>query len=78
MDFIHELEKKAKILGLDKQPYTIQDVIKDAAIFGMADGKLREKALAEDPNLDKLTRWVRPRKPAERMRTTSKRTREEL
>ena len=57
MDFIHELEKKAKILGLDKQPYTIQDVIKDAAIFGMADGKLREKALAEDPNLDKLTRW---------------------
>ena len=57
MDFIHELEKKAKILGFDKQPYTIQDVIKDAAIFVMTDGKLREKALAEDPNLDKLTRW---------------------
>ena len=57
MDFIHDLEKKAKILGFDKQPYTAADAVKDAAIFGMTDARLREKALAEDPNLDTLTRW---------------------
>ena len=57
MDFIHDLEKKAKILGFDKQPYTQQDAVKDAAIFGMTDARLREKALAEDPTLDTLTRW---------------------
>lgn len=54
---MHDLEKKAKILGFDKQPYTQQDAVKDAAIFGMTDARLREKALAEDPTLDTLTRW---------------------
>ena len=57
MDFIHELEKKAKILDFEKQPYTSEEVVKDAAIFGMTDQRLREKALAEDPNLDTLSRW---------------------
>ena len=57
MDFIHELEKKAKILDMEKKPYTTQDVVKDAAIFGMTDPRLREKALAEDPTLQVLTQW---------------------
>ena len=47
LDFVHELEKKVKILNFEKQPYGTNDAIKDAAIFGMADSKLREKALAE-------------------------------
>ena len=57
MDFINELEKKAKILNIEHKPYTTKDVVKDAAIFGMADPRLREKALAEDPDLEELTRW---------------------
>ena len=57
MDFIHELENKAKILDFEKQPYTSKEVFKDAAIFGMSDQRLREKALAKDPNLDTLSRW---------------------
>ena len=57
MDYIHELEKKVKILNFEKQPYTNNDAVKDAAIFGMTDQRLREKALAEDPDLETLTRW---------------------
>lgn len=57
MDFIHELEKKVKILDFERQPYTDKDAVKDAAIFGMSDQRLREKALAEDPDLETLSRW---------------------
>ena len=57
LDFIHSLERKAKILNFNTRPYTFEDAVKDAAIFGMNDIKLREKALAEDPNLETLTRW---------------------
>jgi len=51
-DFLRDLEK-----NFDKKPYTTEDAIKDAAMFGMNDATLREKALAEDPNLKKL--WTR-------------------
>ena len=51
LEFIHNLEKKAMILNFESQPYKTSDAVKDAAIFGMSDAKLREKALAEDPNL---------------------------
>ena len=54
MDYIEELENKAKILEIENNPYATQDVVKDAAIFGMSDGRLRERALAEDPNLATL------------------------
>ncbi len=60
-DFIRDLETKAKILDFEKKPYTIQEAIKDAAIFGMTDAALKEKALAEDPDLEKLTRWGQAR-----------------
>ena len=53
MNFIHELEKKAKVLDFTRRPYTTEEAIKDAAIRGMKDSKLSEKALAED--LDKET-----------------------
>ena len=56
-DFIRDLEKKAKTLNFEKKPYTTEEAIKDAAIFGMNDTSLREKALAEDPDLEKLSRW---------------------
>ena len=56
MDYIHELEKKAKILDFAKRPYTTDEAIKDAAIRGMADVKLSEKALAEDHDKDTLVR----------------------
>eukprot|EP00111_Clytia_hemisphaerica_P002020 TCONS_00005717-protein len=60
-DFLLDLEKKAKSLNFDKKPYTTEEAIKDAAIFGMNDVSLREKALAEDPNLEKLSRWGQER-----------------
>ena len=60
-DFIRDLEKKSKILNFDKRPYTVEEAIKDAAIFGMSDATLKEKALAEDPDLEKLTRWGQAR-----------------
>ena len=56
-DFIRDLERKAKTLNFEKKPYTTEEAIKDAAIFGMNDTSLREKALAEDPDLEKLSRW---------------------
>ena len=59
--FIRELEIKAKILNFDKKPYTIEEAIKDAAIFGMNDGQMKEKALAEDPSIETLTRWCQAR-----------------
>ena len=59
--FICELEVKAKILNFDKKPYTIEEAIKDAAIFGMNDGQMKEKALAEDPSIETLTRWCQAR-----------------
>ena len=60
-DFIRDLERKAKILNFENKPYTTDEAIKDAAIFGMNDPSLREKALAEDPTLEKLTRWGQAR-----------------
>ena len=59
--FIRELEIKARILNFDKKPYTIEEAIKDAAIFGMNDGQMKEKALAEDPSIETLTRWCQAR-----------------
>ena len=56
MEYIHELEKKAKILDFEKKPYTTDEAIKDAAIRGMSDVKLSEKALAEDHDKDTLVR----------------------
>ena len=56
MDYIHELEKKAKILDFTRKPYTTDEAIKDAAIRGMTDLKLSEKALAEDHDKDTLIR----------------------
>ena len=44
MDYIHELEQKAKILNCNQKPYTSHDAVKDAAIFGMSDTRLREKS----------------------------------
>ena len=59
--FIRDLEIKAKTLNLDKKPYTIDDAIKDAAIFGMNDVQMKEKALAEDPSIETLSRWCQAR-----------------
>ena len=56
MDFIKVLEDKAHILNFETTPYTQDDAVKDAAIFGMTDGRLQEKALAEDPDLSVLIR----------------------
>ena len=70
LDFIHELENKAKILDFANNPYTTDDAVKDAAIFGMADTRLREKALADDPNLDALTRWDILVRQEKKMHTT--------
>ena len=39
--FIRELEVKAKTLNFDRKPYNIEEAIKDAAIFGMNDGKMK-------------------------------------
>ena len=61
MDFIHELETKAKVLNFEQRPYTKADSVKDAAIFGMTDTRLREKALAEDPDLEPLVKWGQAR-----------------
>ena len=49
--FLLDLEKKAKSLNFDKNPYTTEEAIKDAAIFDMNNVSLREKALAKDPIL---------------------------
>ena len=54
MDYIHELEKKAKVLDFARRPYTMDEAVKDAAIRGMTDAKLSEKALAEDLDKDSL------------------------
>ncbi len=59
--FIRELEIKTKILNLPNKPYTMDDAIKDAAIFGMNDAQMRERALAEDPSIETLTRWCQAR-----------------
>ena len=61
MDFVKDLEDKAHILNFDTVPYKQNDAVKDAAIFGMADLKLKEQALAEDPDLPTLIRWGQSR-----------------
>ena len=59
--FIRELEIKAKILNLPNKPYTVDDAVKDAAIFGMNDAQMKERALAEDPSVETLSRWCQAR-----------------
>ena len=61
MNFIKDLEDKAHVLNFNTVPYKQDDAVKDAAIFGMADRKLKEKALAEDPDLQTLIRWGQSR-----------------
>ena len=61
MQFLKELEDKAYLLDFDNHPYKQSDVIKDAAIFGMTDNRLKEKALSEDPDLTLLTKWGQAR-----------------
>ena len=60
-DFVKDLETKARALNFENKPYTTEEAIKDAAIFGMNDRQMMEKALAEDPNIDELTRWCQAR-----------------
>ena len=59
--FVRELEIKANILNLANKPYTMDEAVKDAAIFGMNDGTMRERALAEDPSVETLSRWCQAR-----------------
>ena len=57
MDFIYDLEKKAYVLDFINHPYTHKDAVRDAAILGKTDTKLKEKALVNDPDLDTLVKW---------------------
>ena len=66
MDYVHELEKKAKVLDFASKPYTTDEAVKDAAIRGMADGKLSEKALAEDHNKETLVKLGQAREAGKR------------
>ena len=61
MEFIKELEDKAYLLDFDNKPYLHEDAVKDAAIFGMSDSRLKEKALTDDPQLKDLIRWGQAR-----------------
>ena len=54
MDYIHNLEKKAKALDYARRPYTTDEAVRDNAIIGMSDIELSEKALAEDLDKDTL------------------------
>ena len=56
MEFIKDLEEKARILDFDTRPYRNADAVRDAAIFGTSDSGLKEKGMAEDPNLETLIR----------------------
>ena len=51
------MEAKAQNLEFDTKPYTHKNAVKDALIMGMADKKLTERALAEDPDHDTLMKW---------------------
>ena len=61
MEFIKDLEDKAYLLDFDNKPYRQEDAVKDAAIFGMSDSRLKEKALTDDPQLKDLIRWGQAR-----------------
>ena len=61
MEFIKDLEDKAYLLDFDNKPYRQEDAVKDAAIFGMSDTRLKEKALTDDPQLKDLIRWGQTR-----------------
>lgn len=61
MEFVKELEDKAYLLDFDNQPYKQSDAVKDAAIFGMSDARLKEKALSDDPDLTTLIKWGQAR-----------------
>ena len=61
MEFIKELEDKAYLLDFDNKPYKRSKAFKDAAIFGISDTKLKEKALSDDPDLRLLIKWGQAR-----------------
>ena len=61
MEFIKDLKDKAYLLDFDKKPYRQEDAVKDAAIFGMTNTHLKEKALTDDPQLKYLIRWGQAR-----------------
>ena len=56
MDYVKVLEDKAHILDFNNTRYTHNDAVKHAAIFGMTDDRLQEKALSDDPTLEDLIR----------------------
>ena len=67
MAFIHDLEEAADLCQLDTSPFTRDDSIRVAALAGMKDRNLAEKALAEEFNtnqtgvqkIQKPTVWQR-------------------
>ena len=61
IDFIKDLENKGHMLSFDTIPYKHAETVKDAAIFGMTNTALREKAPAEDLSLNALVRWGQAR-----------------
>lgn len=54
MTFIHDLEEAADLCQLDTSPFTRDDSIRVAALAGMKDRNLAEKALAEKYSLQTL------------------------
>ena len=56
MDFIKDLEERVAVLDFDSNPYKNADAVRDAAIFGTSDSGLKEKGMAESPDLATLTR----------------------
>ena len=54
MAFIHDLEEAADLCQLDTSPFTRDDSIRVAALAGMKDRNLAEKALAEKYSLQTL------------------------
>lgn len=61
LEFYSDVEAKAQNLEFDTKPYTHKTAVKDALIMGMADKKLTERALAEDPDHDTLMKWGKAR-----------------
>ena len=54
MSFIHDLEEAADLCQLEIRPFTRDDAIRVAALAGMRDRNLAEKALAEQYTLQTL------------------------
>ena len=55
-EFAHEIDELASRCQLTDVPYTLDRAKKDAFVFGTSDEKLRQEALAKDPNFDALLR----------------------